>query len=114
MLLLRLLLLVLVSTGSLTFARACVHPAKMSHELHVRHVAKLRVVLEGTFDGLSLDWTYADIFELSIRQELTVMSVLELNDLVDILRGWSRNECLLLLLLPAGGATRTRCHSRLI
>ena len=58
----------------------------MPHELHVGHVAQLRIVLEGTFNGLPLGWAHANISSLPILNQLTVMSVLELDDLVDVLR----------------------------
>ena len=62
----------------------------MSHELDIGHVPQLRVVLESALDGLPLDWAHAHIPILPIRQQLTVVLVLELDDLVHVSRGRGR------------------------
>ena len=56
----------------------------MPHEMHIRHVSKLRVVLEGTLDTLTFDGTHANVLRLAILQQLTVVSVLILNHLVNV------------------------------
>ena len=71
----------------------------MAHELRVAHVPQLRVVVECTFDALALDRAHAHILHLSILNQLTIMTVLVLDDLVDVSR-WRRRPVLRLLLLP--------------
>ena len=56
-------------------------PAQMSHELHVRHVSQLLVVLQYLFDRLAFLWRG--------QPELSVMLVLELDYLVHSGRRWS-------------------------
>ena len=83
----------------------------MPHELHIRHVSELRVVLEGTLDILTLDGTHAHILRLAIRDHLAVISVLELNHLVHV----CRRRCCILLHHIAGAVVllfpRIRGHS---
>ena len=67
--------------------------------MNISHVSELGIVLQGTFDVLAFSWADADVFNLAILKKLAVMSVLELNDLVHVLRRW-RRLVLLLLLLP--------------
>ena len=67
-------------------ASTCVHPAQVSHELDIGHVSQLRVVLKGSLDGLTLDRAHAHIPILTVRQQLTVVLVLELDDLVNVAR----------------------------
>ena len=72
---------------------ACVNPTQMPHEMHIRHVSKLRVVLESTLDTLTFDRTHANVLSLAILKQLTVVSVLILNHLVDV----GRRRCGLIL-----------------
>ena len=61
-------------------------------------------MLKGSFHGLCFDWTHADIFDLAILNQLAILSVLELNDLMNVL-GWRSRSiasiAFVLLLLPA-------------
>jgi len=88
----------------------CVKPAEVSHEMSVRHVSELGVVLEGLLDALALHRAHAHILHLPVLKQLAVMPVLELNNLVHVRRGWRRSTLLLhahLLLLggvPGGRA----------
>ncbi len=65
---------------------SCVHPAKVSHELNIRHIPELRVILKSTLDRLPFDWAHAHIPVLPLAQQLAIMLVLKLDDLVDISR----------------------------
>lgn len=75
-------------------AQACVKPAKVSHELHICHVAQLGIVLQSLLDALPFDRAHADVLHLAILQQLAVVTVLELNYLVHI-RRW--RSCTVLL-----------------
>jgi len=74
----------------------------MAHELGIAHVTELRVVMEGALDALSLHWAHADVLDLSIRKQLAVMAVLELDDLVNV-GGRRRSTKLSEILLPGRG-----------
>ena len=78
----------LTALGVACFTRSCVKPTQVSHKLNIWHVSQLWVVLESTLDVLTLDWTHANVLDLAVLQELTIVTVLVLNDLMDVLRGW--------------------------
>jgi len=78
----------LAAFGVVGFTRACVKPSQVSHKLNIWHVSQLWVVLQSTLDVLTLDWANANVLDLAVLQELAIVTVLELNDLMNVLRGW--------------------------
>lgn len=89
-----------------------IKPAKVLHELDVRHVSELGVVLKGVFDRLALHWAHADVAYLPILNQMTVGAVLELDYLVHVAR---RRRCsVLTALVPALACRGTRLQLGLL
>ena len=86
----------------------------MPHELLIRHVSQLRVVLEGPLDRLPLRWTQAHIVHLAVLDKVAIVAVLGLNYLVYVRRRRGCSVLGTLLRFPAVVATGTRLQLGLL